>query len=91
MVAKRKNPLRWIAATTLVSWFFPLLHMHEPLWKALWFCLLVIYVGAFWVLSRGSDIDTEAGLKRATNVMLGLMVVQIAVMFFIAFQAAGAR
>ena len=65
--------------------------MHGPLWRAAWLCLGAIYVGAFWILSKGSDIDTEAGLYRVSNVMLGFRVVQTAVVFFLAFQLGGTR
>jgi heme A synthase len=68
-----------------------LLDMHGRLWIAFWLCLAVFYVVAFLALSKGSDIDTETGLQRVTNVILGFLVVQIAVAFFIAFQAASKR
>jgi uncharacterized membrane protein YedE/YeeE len=90
MTAKNKTWFRWIAGTWLIFWILGLFDMHAPLWKALWCCLAVIYVGAFWLVSRG-DIDTETGLQRVSNVLLGLLAVQIAVMFFIAFRAAGTR
>jgi hypothetical protein len=65
--------------------------MHGSLWRVAWLCLGAIYVGALWLLSKGSDIDTEAGLYRVSNVMLGFIVVQIAAVLFLAFQAAGTR
>ena len=90
MKTKNKNRLRWITGAWCVLWIVLLFEMHSPLWQALWFCLAVIYVGAFWLLSR-SDIDTEAGLERASNVLLGLVCVQIAFVIFIAFQASGKK
>ncbi|HXM59495.1 MAG TPA: hypothetical protein VN950_01480 [Terriglobales bacterium] len=91
MSAKNKTELRWIAGTWVIFWIFGLFGMHGRVWTAVWFSLAVIYLGAFWLLSRGSDIDTEAGLQRVSSVMIGLIVVQVAFMFFMAFQAASTK
>ncbi|HSY63641.1 MAG TPA: hypothetical protein VK829_03535 [Terriglobales bacterium] len=86
MTVKDKTQLRWIAAPWFVVWIWGFLDMHGHLWRGAWLCLAVIYMGAFWLLSKGSDIDTEAGLRRVSNVMVGFIVVEIAVVFFIAFK-----
>jgi len=91
MSAKNKTELRWIAGTWVIFWILGLFGMHGSVWTAVWFSLAVIYLGAFWLLSRGSDIDTEAGLQRLSSVMIGLIVVQVAFMFFMAFQAASTK
>jgi hypothetical protein len=88
MTTKNKN--RLLIGAWLVPWLVGLWDMHTPLWRALWFCLAVIYVGAYRLVSR-SDIDTEAGLERVSSVLLGFVYVQIAVVIFIAFQAAGKK
>jgi len=88
MTVKNKTELRWIGGTWFIFWILGLFHMHERLWRVAWFSLAVIYLGAFWLLSRGSDIDTETGLQRVSNVMIGLIVVQIALAFIMAFRAA---
>ncbi len=87
MAVKDKAQLRWIAAPWFVIWILGFLDTHGRLWRGLWLGLAVIYLGALWLLSKGSDIDTEAGLRRVLNVMLGFIVVEIAVVFFIAFRA----
>jgi hypothetical protein len=91
MTAKSKSELRWIAGAWFIFWILGLFDMHGLPWIAMWLSLAVIYGGALWILSRGCDIDTETGLERVSNVMLGFIVVQIAVVLFIAFQAAGTR
>lgn len=64
--------------------------MHGALWRALWFCLALIYVGTYWLMSK-SDVDTEGGLQKVSNLLLGLVWVQVAVVIFIAFEASGAK
>src|SRR5580704_1138374 len=91
MSAKNKTELRWIGGYWLILWIFGLFRMHGRLWTAVWFSLAAIYLGAFWLLSQGSDIDTEAGLRRVSSVMIGLIFVQVAFMFFMAFQAASTK
>jgi hypothetical protein len=91
MIAKNKTEVRWIAGAWLIFWILGLFGMHGRVWIAVWFSLAVIYLGAFWLLSRGSDIDTEAGLQRVSSVMVGLIFVQVAFMFFMAFQAASTK
>jgi hypothetical protein len=83
-----KNKTRLLIGAWLVPWIVGLWDMHTPLWRALWFCLAVIHVGAYRLLYR-TDIDTEAGLERVSTVLLGLVCLQIAAVIFIAFQAAG--
>jgi hypothetical protein len=85
-----KNKTRLLIGVWLVPWIVGLLDMHTPLWRALWFCLAVIYVGAYRLLYR-SDIDTEAGLKRVSHLILGFVCLQIAFVIFIAFQAGGKK
>jgi len=91
MTVKDKTQLRWIAVPWFFVWIWGFLDMHGRLWRGAWLCLAAIYLGALWLLSKGSDIDTEAGLQRVSNVMLGFIVVQIVVVFFVAFQSAGTR
>lgn len=90
MAAKNKAALIRIAGARFFSWTVGFLHTPTPLWKVLWFCLAGIYVGAYWLISR-IDIDTETRLQRLSNVLIGFGVIQIAVVIFIAFQAAGKK
>jgi hypothetical protein len=93
MMAKTKTRLRWITLGLVlcVQWIAPFFVLHAPLWKAFWFCLVVVYAGGFWLIFR-SDIDTESGLERATNVLLGFVLFQIAVVvFLVVFRSALTR
>lgn len=78
-----RRALRWplvLWAAVLLVRIFLLNTFSE---RVLVSCLFVMNVGAFWLASR-SDIDTEAGLQRASNLILGFMLFQIAAISLLA-------
>jgi len=77
-----KSRLRWSLGLLLVPWIIPFFLLHSPLWKSVWLCMLAVYAGAFWLIRR-SDIDTETGLHRASNVLFGIVLFQIVVVVFL--------
>jgi hypothetical protein len=91
MIAKNKTRRIRLGLLLCVQWIAPFFVLRAPLWKAFWICLVVVYAGATWLLFR-SDIDTESGLARAMNVLLGVVVFQIvAMVFLVVFQSALTR
>jgi len=90
MTMKNKARISWGLWVWLAFWILGFFQMEPLLWKAVWMCLAIIYVGAYFLIRRKS-IDTESGLRRVSGVLLGLMCVQIAVVIFIAFEAAAKK
>jgi hypothetical protein len=73
----KRRTLKWplvLWAAVLLVRIFSLNTFSE---RVLVSCLFAMNVGAFWLASR-SDIDTDAGLQRASNIILGFMLFQIA-------------
>jgi len=90
MDVRDKHRLRWVLGPWLVVWIWIFFQMGSPLFKAVWACLVIFNVGAYWLASR-SNIDTERGLQRVSSLLIGLIYVQIAVAIFIAVEAAGKK
>ncbi len=87
---KPKAQIRWGLWLWLAIWILGLFQMESLLWRELWAGLAIVYAGAYYLVSRDS-VDRERGLLRASGVLIGLMCVQIAVVIFLAFEAAGKR
>jgi hypothetical protein len=88
MTAKTKAALAW---TPLIGiWVWDIFSIDGRLFKALFACIVVVILCAYWMASR-SDPETEPGLQKISNVFLGFLCFQIAVMLFIAFHAAGTK
>lgn len=64
--------------------------MGTPLWKALWAGIAIVYVGAYYLVSRNTA-DTERRLQKASGALLGLMCVQILVVIFLALEVAAKK
>ena len=93
MMAETKTRLRWIRFWLLrvTFWGVPFFFFNGAWLKALWLCMFVVYAGAAWLIYL-SDIDTERGLERSTNVFLGLVLFQIAVVaLLVIFRSSLAR
>lgn len=90
MKLNHKNRLRWGIGVWVLLWISGFFQMGPPLWKILWALLGVINLGAYWFVS-GENIDTERGLQKVSQVLIGFIYVQIAVAVFLAIEATGKR
>ena len=72
-----RRALKWPLALWMAILLVRVFSLNTFSGKVLVSCLFVVNVGAFWLASR-SDIDTDAGLQRASNVILGFMLFPIA-------------
>lgn len=73
-----------------VVWMLPLFGMRTLLWQAVWACLMLVLAGGGWLIYR-SDTETERGLQKVSNILLGFVIVQMVVVAFIVFEAAKKR
>jgi len=89
-----RKKIRWGVAAWLlpwvVFWVITLVGAGTLTWRLFWVCLTAIYVGAYFMLSR-SNIDSPRGLRRATNILLGLAFVQMASLIFLAVRLGVAK
>jgi len=90
MTAKKFVRIRWGVSLWLVFWILGFFQMGTPLWKALWAGLAIVYVGAYYLVSRNT-VGTERRLQKASGALLGLMCVPIIVVIFLAFEAAAKK
>lgn len=73
-----------------VVWLLPLFRMRTLLWQAVWACLILVLAGGGWVIYR-SNVETERGLQKVSNILLGFVIVQMVIAAFIVFEAAKKR
>ncbi len=73
-----------------VVWMLPLFRMRTLLWQAVWACLMLVLAGGGWLIYR-SDTETERGLQKVSNILLGFVIVQMVVIAFVVFEAAKKR
>jgi hypothetical protein len=78
-----KRALRWPLALWMAVLLVRIFSLNTFSGKVLVSSLFFVNVGAFWLASK-SDIDTDAGLQRASNVILGFMLLQIATISLLA-------
>lgn len=79
----------WLAVW-LASWLFGLFFLDGAVWKALYLALAMIYVASYLFFSK-IDVDSPKGLHRASNVLVGLVLLQVAAMIFLALRSGTAR
>jgi len=80
-VSADRVKFRWGLWFWFLLWVLAFVGMKTLLWEVVWVALAIIYVGAYYRLQR-TNIETEVGLQKASNVLIALVGVQIAVLIF---------